>query len=89
LSITLPPAASPKANYNIVCEAPGSTLYISGHLPLKDDGTLIVGAVGPNSGGRTIEEGYEAARWCGLNIIATLKDQLGDLDRVEKVVKVG
>jgi len=36
----------------------------------------------------TVEEGYDAARHCALNIIATLKSQLGDLDRVEQVVKV-
>jgi hypothetical protein len=36
----------------------------------------------------TVEEGYAAARHCGLNIISTLKKQLGDLDRVEQVVKV-
>ena len=36
----------------------------------------------------TVEEGYDAARHCGLNIIATLKEQLGDLDRVEQVIKV-
>ena len=35
-----------------------------------------------------MEEGYDAARHCGLNIIATLKKQLGDLDRVEQVIKV-
>jgi hypothetical protein len=64
-------------------------LYISGHLPIRADGTLLTGRVGPETeGGRTIEEGYEAARHCGLNIISTLKSQLGDLDRVEQIVKV-
>eukprot|EP00567_Pseudictyota_dubia_P004678 CAMPEP_0197444498 /NCGR_PEP_ID=MMETSP1175-20131217/9975_1 /TAXON_ID=1003142 /ORGANISM="Triceratium dubium, Strain CCMP147" /LENGTH=197 /DNA_ID=CAMNT_0042975303 /DNA_START=9 /DNA_END=602 /DNA_ORIENTATION=- len=88
LGITLPAAPGPKANYNIVCHAPGDVLYVSGHLPITADGELRTGAVGPDTGGRTVEEGYEAARHCGLNIIATLKDQLGDLDRVEQVVKV-
>ena len=88
LNITLPSPASPKANYNIVCHAAGNMLYISGHLPVKADGELCTGRVGPESGGRTVEEGYEAARHCGLNIISTLKAQLGDLDRVEQIVKV-
>lgn len=52
------------------------------------DGTLISGALGPDHGGLTVEQGYAAARLCGLNIIATLKNQLGDLDRVEQVIKV-
>lgn len=88
LNITLPPPAQPKANYNIVCHASGNMLYVSGHLPIMADGTLLTGRVGPESGGNTVEQGYEAARHCGLNIVSTLKSQLGDLDRVEQIVKV-
>jgi enamine deaminase RidA (YjgF/YER057c/UK114 family) len=89
LGIVLPPAPSPKANYNIVCYANGNMLYISGHLPLKSDGTLITGRIGAEaSGGKSIPHGYEAARHAGLNIISTLKQQLGNLDRVEQIVKV-
>ena len=88
LSIELPPAPTPKANYNIVCHASGNMLYISGHLPVQNDGTLITGRIGPKSGGESVEHGYTAARQCGLNILSTLKHQLGDLDRVEQVVKV-
>jgi len=48
---------------------------------------MITGVVGP--GALTLEQGQEAARWCGLNLIATIQDQLGgDLDRVEKIVKL-
>ena len=89
LDLTLPAAPAPKANYNIVCKVPDeSTLYVSGHLPIKADGTLITGTLSPEGGGLSVEEGYEAARHCGLNIIATLKNHLGDLDKVEQVVKV-
>ncbi|KAL7469707.1 hypothetical protein ACHAXS_009955 [Conticribra weissflogii] len=91
LGIELPAAPLPKANYNIVCLPPGgetTTMYVSGHLPIKADGTLITGTLGPDRGGMTVEEGYDAARHCALNILATLKSQLGDLDRVEQVVKV-
>ena len=86
LGITLPPPGGPKANYNIVCWESPTTLYMSGHLPIRVDGSLVTGSIGP--GGLTLEQGQEAARWCGLNLIATLQDQLGDLDRVEKVVKL-
>lgn len=86
LQIELPPAPGPKANYNIVCHASGGMLYISGHLPVKTDGTLMTGRIGAE--GRDVAYGYEAARHAGLNIISTLKAQLGDLDRVEHIVKV-
>jgi enamine deaminase RidA (YjgF/YER057c/UK114 family) len=88
LGIELPTAPSPKANYNIVCHASGNMLYVSGHLPIKLDGALITGRIGPNTGGESIPHGYEAARFAGLNIISTLKEQLGDLDRVAQIVKV-
>jgi enamine deaminase RidA (YjgF/YER057c/UK114 family) len=90
LGITLPSPSKPKANYNIVCRASGNMLYISGHLPIKASGELCTGRVGPENCTESlnVEQGYEAARHCGLNIISTLKDQLGDLDRVEQIVKV-
>jgi len=88
LGIELPPAPTPKANYNIVCHASGNMLYISGHLPVNADGSLLTGRIGPKSGGESVEHGYKAARQCGLNIVSTLKKQLGDLDRVEQIVKV-
>ena len=86
LGIKLPPPSSPRANYNIVCHAAGNMMYVSGHLPFKHDGTLMTGRIGED--GRDKDYGYEAARNAGLNIISTLKEQLGDLDRVEQVVKV-
>uniref|UniRef100_A0A7S4HVL8 Endoribonuclease L-PSP/chorismate mutase-like domain-containing protein n=1 Tax=Prymnesium polylepis TaxID=72548 RepID=A0A7S4HVL8_9EUKA len=87
LGITLPPPGGPKANYNIVCWESPTLLYVSGHLPIHLDGSMTTGAVGPD--GLTLEEARGAARWCGLNLIATIQDQLGgDLDRVAKVVKL-
>jgi enamine deaminase RidA (YjgF/YER057c/UK114 family) len=89
LGIVLPPAPTPKANYNIVCYTNDNVLYVSGHLPLQPDGTLLKGRIGPSSsGGESIEHGYQAARHAGLNIISTLKHQLGDLDRVQQIIKV-
>ncbi len=59
--------------------------FLSGHLPLKPDGGLIQGKIG-----HEIDEsaGYEAARQCGLAMLATLKQTLQSLDRVERVVKL-
>ena len=93
LGITLPAPPPPRANYDICCYTPGVThdkeiMYVSGHLPILNDGTLLTGCVGPESGGKTVEEGREAARQAALNLISTLKNELGDLDRVDQVVKV-
>ncbi len=64
----------------------GDLLYVSGHGCETEEGRLIyTGKVGSDL---TVRQGYEAARQCGLNILATLKCYLGDLDRVEKVIKV-
>jgi enamine deaminase RidA (YjgF/YER057c/UK114 family) len=86
LGLVLPPAPGPKANYNIVCHASGNMLYISGHLPVLPDGSMLTGRIGP--AGQSLDHGYLAARHAGLNIVSTLKKQLGDLDRVKQVVKV-
>jgi hypothetical protein len=80
LGIELPTAPVPKANYNIICRASGNMMYISGHLPITADGKLLTGRIGPGTGGETVEHGYTAARHCALNIVSTLKSQLGDLE---------
>ena len=88
LGFQLPPPAPPRANYNSVCWSSGNTiLYVSGHLPFNTAGTeLTKGRIG--EGGRDVEYGYQAARQVALGLVATLKNQLGDLDRVEQIVKV-
>ena len=62
----------------------GGLGYVSGHLPADGDEILAVGQVG---GELTVEDGYEAARLTGLSIIAGLKQELGELDRVTGWVK--
>jgi enamine deaminase RidA (YjgF/YER057c/UK114 family) len=83
LGITLPPAPKAAANY-VPVQVSGNLLYLSGHMPLKADGTLLTGVIDSNN----IDHGYEAARHVGLNLISTLKEQLGDLDRVTRIVKL-
>jgi enamine deaminase RidA (YjgF/YER057c/UK114 family) len=85
LGIQLPPPPQPAANY-VPCQWHGNLLYLSGHLPLKNDGSLMTGVL--NTPFDT-QRGYDAARQVGLNLIATLKQALdGDLDRVEQIVKL-
>jgi enamine deaminase RidA (YjgF/YER057c/UK114 family) len=83
-NIELPSAPKPAANYNLTCHAANNMLYLSGHLPILSDGGLLTGPLGPGD----VEAGYKAARQAGLNILATLQRELGDLDRVERVVKI-
>ena len=92
LGITLPPAPKPAANY-LPCQRVGNILYLSGHLPLRNDGSLVTGVISAGSTDderqANIDHGYQAARQVGLNLIATLKQELdGDLDRVEQIVKL-
>ena len=83
LSLTLPPAPKPIALYQIALKQ-GNMLYLSGHGPLKPDKTLILGKVGAEL---DTEQGIAAARQVGLTILATLRDQLGSLDQVVRLVK--
>lgn len=84
LGLELPPAPSPGGTYNPVVEVDG-VAYVSGHGPLKPDGTMITGKVGADL---SLEDGAAAARQVGLAILATLKAQLGGLDRIERIIKV-
>lgn len=84
LGITLPRAQSPVANY-VGSVQTGNLLFLSGRGPVGPDGELKTGLVGSDV---TVEEAYAHARLVGLQLIATMKDALGDLDRVVRVVKL-
>lgn len=86
LGLELPPADEPVANYVKAVRA-GDLVFLSGHGPCFGAGwsEATQGKVGRD---RTIEEGYEAARLTGLCMLATLRAELGDLDRVRRIVKV-
>src|SRR6188474_3295319 len=84
LNLSLPPAPKPVAVYKPLVIV-DRMAYVSGHGPLKPDKSLITGVVGRDL---TMEEGKTAARQVGLAILATLRDQLGSLDRVKRLVKV-
>jgi len=84
LNITLPRVGSPLGNY-VHARRAGNLLYLSGKGPENADGTMPRGKLGA---GVSIDEGYRHARQIGLVLIAAIKDELGDLDRVEGIVKV-
>ena len=83
LGITLPAAAAPVASYVPTVEA-GGMLYVSGQIAFKD-GHLMTGRVGDD---RSLDYGKDAARACGLMVLAQVKTALGSLDRVARVVKL-
>lgn len=84
LELDLPHAPKPMANY-VTAVRMGNLLYVSGHGPLRSDGTLHVGRVGDEL---DFHAGYEAARQTGLSMLATVRSHLGSLDKVVRVVKV-
>lgn len=84
LGIELKAAVSPVANYVSVQRA-GSLLFLSGAGPLRDGKPTMTGRLGEDV---TTEEGYAAAREGAINLLCALKSYLGDLDRVEQIVKL-
>jgi enamine deaminase RidA (YjgF/YER057c/UK114 family) len=84
LGIELPKTPKPLANY-VNAVRVDNTIYLSGKGPRKADGTFITGKVGQDM---TIEEAQQAARLTGINQLAALKETIGNLDKVKRIVKV-
>jgi enamine deaminase RidA (YjgF/YER057c/UK114 family) len=84
LQLVLPPAPKPVAVYRPMVVL-GNVAYVSGHGPVCTDGSLIKGVVGRDV---DLAGGHAAARQVGLAILATLRENLGSLDRVKRVVKI-
>lgn len=84
LGLNLPPAPAPLGVYK-PCLIDGKHLYLSGHGPVNDDRSLIIGRIGA---GMSQEDGKLAARQVGLTMLSTIKANLGSLDKVKRVIKV-
>jgi enamine deaminase RidA (YjgF/YER057c/UK114 family) len=85
LNITLPAPATPMANY-VGAVRVGNLLFVSGHGPVRTDGKPSArGKVGREL---SVEQGYQVAREVGLSLMSTVRQALGSLDRVKRVVKV-
>ncbi|WP_299289399.1 RidA family protein [uncultured Mucilaginibacter sp.] len=84
LGFTLPPAPKPLGVYKPYL-IDGKYLYISGHGPVQNDKSLIIGRIGDTI---SQEDGKLAARQVGLTILSTIKTNLGSLDKVKRVIKV-
>jgi enamine deaminase RidA (YjgF/YER057c/UK114 family) len=83
LHLTLPSAPKPMAKYRTAIQV-GNLLYVSGHGPLRPDGTFVTGRVGADL---TLSQGKDAARTVGLAILSTVRQTLGSLDKVGRLVK--
>ena len=84
MGIKLPAAVKPVANYVPAVRA-GNLVFLSGHGPFTEDGSLITGKVGSEL---TPEQGYEAARRVAIGLLGSLKAEIGDLEGVKRVVKL-
>ncbi|OOG76900.1 RidA family protein [Algoriphagus sp. A40] len=84
LGLTLPPAPKPLGVYK-PCLIDGKYLYLSGHGTVKPDGSLIIGRIGVDL---DIDQGKLAARQVGLAMLATIKANIGSLNKIKRVIKV-
>ena len=84
LGLSIPPPPSPLGVYK-PCLIDGKYFYVSGHGPLRNDKSLIIGRVGKEL---NMEEGKLAARQVGLTILSTIKNNLGSFDKIKRVIKI-
>ncbi len=84
LNIVLAKPSAPLASYVKIVRV-GNLIYTAGHGPDKPDGTRVTGRVGDDL---TLEQGQEAARLTAISLLSSLKAELGDLNKVKRIVKV-
>lgn len=84
LNIELPPIGKPVANY-VKAVRTGNLLFLAGHGPQKPDGSWITGKVGKDL---TLEQGYDASRLTAIQLLATIRSELGTLNKVKRIIKV-
>ena len=82
--ITLPKPGRPDGNY-VSAVRTGHLVFLAGVGPRQPNGELVIGKVGRDL---TIEQAYEAAKWCAVRSLGNLKAEIGDLDKVVRFVKV-
>ena len=84
LGIALPVAVAPVANY-VPAVRTGNLIFLAGTAPQNPDGTRVTGKVGTDL---TVDQGYQAARLVGINLLSSLKAAVGDLNSVTRIVKI-
>eukprot|EP00658_Telonema_sp_P-2_P014542 TRINITY_DN1552_c0_g1_i1.p1 TRINITY_DN1552_c0_g1~~TRINITY_DN1552_c0_g1_i1.p1 ORF type:complete len:234 (+),score=53.32 TRINITY_DN1552_c0_g1_i1:23-724(+) len=84
LGYTLPAVGAPKGSYVPVTRV-GNLLFTAGHLPTPAGADLITGKVGEDL---SVEEGNKAAEYVALSLLATIQQEIGDLDKIKRIVKL-
>ena len=84
LNIVLAKPSAPLASYVKIVRV-GNLIFTAGHGPDKPDGTRVTGRVGDDL---TLEQGQQAARLTAISLLSSLKAELGDLNKVKRIVKV-
>lgn len=84
LNITLPNTPKPIANY-VPSVKSGNLIFLSGQGPMTPDGDFISGKVGVDI---SVEEGYDAARMVGMQLLSALKSEIGNLNKVKRIIKL-
>ena len=84
LGLSLPDVATPIAHY-VPTVRTGNLLFVAGQVPRKADGSILAGKVGVDT---EVDAAYEAAKACALSALAAVKQALGDLEEVVRVVRV-
>ena len=85
MGLSLPEPATPVANYVTAVQS-GNLVFVAGHGPARQpDGSRVLGKLGQKL---TVEQGYESAKLVALNLLASLKAEIGDLDRVRRIIRL-
>jgi enamine deaminase RidA (YjgF/YER057c/UK114 family) len=84
LGLSLPPAPKPVGVYK-PCLIDGNHLYLSGHGPVRNDKTLIIGRIGKDL---DLEQGKLAAQQVGLTMLSTIRAHVGDFNKIKRVIKI-
>ncbi len=84
MGLSLPAPSTPVANY-VPAVLSGNLVFLSGHVPRNPDGSLVVGKLGDDY---SVEQGYATARQVVLSLLASLKNTIGDLNKVNQIVRL-
>ena len=84
LNITLPNTPKPIANY-VPSVKSGNLIFLSGQGPMTPDGDFISGKVGADT---SVDQAYNAARMVGMQLLSALKSEIGDLNKVKRIIKL-
>ena len=84
MGIELPAPGKPGGNY-VSAVRTGNLVYLAGVGPRQANGELVIGKLGRDL---TVEQGYEAAKWCAVSMLGNLRTEIGDLDKVVRFVKL-